>query len=145
MALAYVNEACRRHRSTWCRDDRCNPRSLYTREMVQALLTARWNDGLIPQDEVIEAGMPKAATNPATQGNAMVMLMDLERAWQAVRLHHNARAGLYLRYGHGWLEREIGAELGVTKQTISEHMEGAVGKLVHWLNGTEDDGESDTE
>ena len=129
MALAYVNEPCRRHRSTWCKDRFCNPRSTYDRRQVEALLVALWNGDVIPQDEYPETGMPKSKSNPATQGNGMVSMIDIRRAWRAVDLKPEVRQALFWHYGQG------GSIAGTTEYQAAK----AVTLLQNWLNGTSND------
>jgi DNA-directed RNA polymerase specialized sigma24 family protein len=136
VALQYLNERCRRHASTWCFDPRCDPHSSYDRRTVEALLVGMWNGDVIPQDEYMESGMPRAAADPSHAGNPMVSMIDLRRAWDTTELAPEARYALYLHYGQGNTEKAIGAALGLTQQAVSALCVQAVGRLVHTLNGT---------
>ncbi|OKI45135.1 sigma factor-like helix-turn-helix DNA-binding protein [Micromonospora sp. CB01531] len=85
----------------------------------------------------------KATTNPKRGNTHYAHLADIHAAWRHGQLTLKERRAVFMRYGLGLTQREIGLHEGITKQSAEERISRGVGRLVAHLNG--DECESDSE
>lgn len=104
--------------------------SQYQREDIERILTVIFNGGVPWRDEnAPDRDMPKATANPSHGGVFVAEKVDVERAWWAVFDYLANREALYLYYGCGMTQANIGRELGVSQQTISTQLARDIGLL----------------
>ena len=107
----------------------------YERQMVEALLVAHYNHGVLVDDTAPDPTMPKAASNKARQGGLVVALIDIDRALERTPLTPRERDGIYLRYCHGCNNVEIAKGLDVSEWTIRTDLARAVSAIERTING----------
>lgn len=138
MAIVTIVEPCRRHGDKHCRRAECEVKLHYRRERVEQLLVARWNDGVMFQEQRAEPDMAwrKApATDPRRSTDIWAELLDLDRAWEQAELSPEHRAVLGTYYGDGVKQKAIATVLGVDRATISRWLHAGVSELMFQLNG----------
>lgn len=133
----------------------------YTRDQVEVLLSAFWNDGTVDsrwhdtqlaEDSLsmeeyldhlgsvnkagknkVQAQSRKSYVDPSETGNWPAHKIDLERG--LARFSGPLVAILELHYGDGWTQTRIGKETGITQQKVSEAIDWTVSRLVQLMNG----------
>jgi len=117
---------------------------MYDRTLVEGLLCALWNAGILVDDTAPDTGMPKSKADPSHLGNIVVYMIDINRTWERVELDWNTRAAIFLHYAQGWTQKQIGLQLGIRQQLVGEMLAVGVSKLLADING-EDYREDETE
>lgn len=114
---------------------------IYTRDMIQALLPAVWDDsycyGAPAAPNAPPPDMPKGYANKAQANTLYAALADIKAAWKKAPLTMRERRCLLLRFGFDYEYQDIGAIEGVTKQGAQTATERGVGRLMFWLNGAD--------
>lgn len=108
---------------------------LYERQLVEGLLGAVWNAGILVNDQAPEEGLPRAKANPSHLGSVVVGMIDITRALDgAVNLHEEL--ALYLHYGQGWTYARVAEHMNVARSTATALIDTAVSAILTFLNGT---------
>jgi DNA-directed RNA polymerase specialized sigma24 family protein len=110
----------------------------YSRELVEQLLPAVWDSSLafgMTNPQAPDPDMPRATIDVSHGCTLYAHLADIRSAWKHASLSLDERRALLLRYGMGWKEREIGAQLGSPQRTVSDWITRGVGRMRDYLNG----------
>jgi predicted DNA-binding protein (UPF0251 family) len=114
----------------------------YTRELVEQLLPAVWDDlfALNGLDNPYrpDPDMPHVAANPKTGNTIYAMLADIRTAWRKTPLSTNESAALRLRFRDDLKQADVAALMKMRRQSAAEHIDSGVGRITDYLNG--DDG-----
>ena len=113
--------------------------SVYTRELVEHLLPAVWDQGYaygMTNPGAPDPDMPRATVDPAHTGTLYAHLADIHTGWKRTPLTHRERRALVMRYGLDWRQKAIARHEHITPSTLSERLTRAVGRIVDTLNGT---------
>jgi hypothetical protein len=112
--------------------------STYTRELVESLLPAIWDDFYawgIRIENAPDADMPRCTVNKATGNTLAAHVVDIKTAWSGAPLADHHRRALFTVYGLDWTQREAAAVLEVSQQAVSESARTGVTKIANHLNG----------
>ena len=143
MAIVVLIEPCRFHGDKYCRLPECDPKVTYSREQVENLLTAKFNGGVYFREEKPEPDMAwrKAPnTDPKRATDTWAEMCDINRAWDYAELDPRHRTAVWLHYGHGWTQKQIGLQMQVDQTTAGAWLYTAVGQLAKTINKGETDG-----
>ncbi len=114
--------------------------STYSRDLVEALLPAVWDDSYsygMTVEHAPDPDMPRAAVDPQRGGVLLAHLADIRKAWVLAPLTDKQRVAVLLRYGLGWSFVEIGFNQGINKVPARERAVRGVSLIMTYLNGTE--------
>lgn len=115
-----------------------NDVSGYTRDLVESLLPAVWDESFCWGSRVENApdpDMPRGSTNKATGNTLAAHIADIKSGWSKAPLKLNERRAVLLSFGFDWTQQEIAAKLGVSQKSISNWLYSGIGKIVSCLNG----------
>ncbi|GEP32748.1 hypothetical protein NSZ01_05160 [Nocardioides szechwanensis] len=115
-----------------------NDTSTYTRELVESLIPAVWDESFcygVRVENAPDPDMPRGTTNKATGNTLAAHIVDIKTGWTKTLLTLNERRALLLCYGLDWTTRGAGFNLGVNHSTVVRWLYAGVGKLVATLNG----------
>lgn len=118
-----------------------NDTSLYTRELVEQLLPAVWDESFaygMRSENAPDADMPRGAANKATGGTLAAHIADIKWGWKRAPLTPNERRAILLSYGFDVTQVTASRILGVSQSSISNWLYSGVGKIVARLNGDTD-------
>lgn len=110
----------------------------YTPALIESLLPVLWNEALvagIQTDTGPAPDMPKSKSNPAHSGTHMAHVVDIRNAWANALLSTDMGRALFLVYGCGWTQGEVGEIHGVTRQAVSYRINSAIAMIALHLNG----------
>lgn len=115
-----------------------NDVSAYTRELIETLLPAVWDESYcygVRAENAPDPDMPRGSTNKATGNTLAAHIADIKVGWTKAPLSTPERQALLLTYGHDWNQKEIGMSLNVSQQRVSQILYAGVGKVMACLNG----------
>lgn len=107
----------------------------YERQLVEGLLLAIWNGGVLVNETAPDEGLPRAKADPSHLGSVVVGMIDVSRALDKTGTKQSEKA-LYLHYAQGWTYAHVAAELGVARSTATDLINEAVSAILTYLNGT---------
>lgn len=110
----------------------------YTRELVESLIPAIWDEDYcygIRVENAPDADMPRGSTNKATGNTLGAHIADIKRAWEKTDLTAEEKQAILLCHGLDWTQRDAGYKLGVSQQAVSHRLYTGIGKMVAFLNG----------
>ncbi|GGN40028.1 DNA-directed RNA polymerase specialized sigma24 family protein [Actinoplanes campanulatus] len=112
----------------------------YERELVERLLPAVWDPGMVVVENPTapDPDMPRTKSNPKTANTIYAMLADIRRAWRHAPATLAERQAMLLRYGMGMSKTETGHILGIGRKAASQRLDLGVGRLADYLNGYAD-------
>ena len=111
---------------------------VYTRELVEALLPAVWDEAFcygMRAENAPDQDMPRAAPNKATNGTLEAHIADIKRGWKQASLTVKERRALLLTYGLDWTPKDAAFNQDRTRQVLELRTHRAVGKVMARLNG----------
>lgn len=112
--------------------------AVYTRELVEALLPAVWDEEYaygMRQENAPDPDMPRSSSNKSTGNTLAAHIADIRRAWELTDLLDAERRTLLLSHGFDWSSVEISFNQELTKRAIDKRLYSGVGKIVAFLNG----------
>ncbi len=113
----------------------------YTRELVEQLLPAVWDElfalGGLDNPRQPDPDMPRVASNPKTGNTIYAMLADIRTAWRMTPLVPRERQALYLSVHEDLSKTEVGAVMGMSRQAATEYIDSGIGRIAAYLNGDE--------
>lgn len=114
----------------------------YTREMVELLLPAIWDEsycyGLPARENAPDPDMPRGSTNVAHGNNLPAYIADVKSGWAKTPLSIRERRAVLLKHGVCLMDREIAEFEGCSRSTITHRLEAAVTKITNYLNGADE-------
>lgn len=120
---------------------------IYERARIEKLIPGVWDEWRVlelPDDLRPDPDMPKTPqVDPRRSTDKVTELADIQRAWAGADLTLRQRQAVLLVYGLDMAVTEAATCLTVTQQTVSEHCFKGVTVLMHHLNGTTEEGESE--
>lgn len=114
--------------------------SSYTKELVESLLPAIWDESYcygVRAENAPDPDMPRGSMNKATGNTAGAHFADIHRAWALAELSVRERQALFLTYAQDRTQSDSARLLGVSQQNVSDWTNSGVGRLVAFLNGKE--------
>lgn len=118
----------------------------YTIPLLETVLPALFITELRHVPPVVEKQEGKSNQDPAESGNWNVLILDVERAYNACELTLQERTALFLRYGVGLTEEKAGAEMHMSRYVLRDIAHGAMRRIAFKLNGiVPDNGAKDLE
>ena len=110
---------------------------VYEPGMITKLLPAAFDKqrgwGVRLSDTHVEAGMPRAASDPSQGGTLMAMCADAQRAYWSLEQHERNVVGC--RHILGWEQHEVAARMGVSRSRVAQIEFAAVRRMCVRLNG----------
>lgn len=112
--------------------------STYTRELVESLIPAVWDEaycyGMLVENAP-DPDMPRGSTNKATGNTLSAHIADIKAGWANAPLNLDERQAVFLVLGQDLTQDDAAVALGVSQQTVSRRLYSGVGKIVATLNG----------
>lgn len=111
----------------------------YRPEAIEQYLPLVWDwQAKIEDPYAPDPDMPKVKANPKTGGTELAIYADLRNAYENGGLTLNDKRALFLRYGLGWTQKQIGTYLGLRQQLVSDRLGLALARVRLFLNGPDD-------
>jgi hypothetical protein len=106
----------------------------YGRRVVERYLPYVWHNSVMAT--IGERAEVKAKTDPAKGGDSAASIMDVREAYDAIIVPGSTwDRALFGTYALGLTQVEMGQQMGVAHQTISDYLSDAIAALIAYLNG----------
>jgi len=110
----------------------------YSPAGVEGAFPMLWEEsqaGVVQVAQGPDEGMPRAATDKSHANTGYAIYADIRRAWDKAPLSLEQRQAVFLAYGLGWTQEQIGEALGFSHQTAMRRIDSAIETVATHLNG----------